>query len=215
MSRQYASFQDRAAWLHRWSRAALEALRIVVTAEGEIPPSGLIVSNHLSYVDVLVFSSVTPCVFVSKHEVADWPLVGWLTRMAGTIYLNRESRKDARRVNNLLEHRLAAGQVVIIFPEGTSSDGTSVLPFHPSLFQSAIDSAAAVTPAGIAYSASEADPSTDVCYWGAMTFATHLWKMFGIDRIEARVCFGQPGTYAERKSAARHTREIVRQLACC
>ena len=215
MSRQRrVSLDGRADWLHRWSRAGLEALRISVSTGGDIPASGLIVSNHLGYADVLVLSSVTPCAFVSKSEVAAWPLVGWLTRMAGTIYLKREYRKDARRVNTLLEERLAAGQSVVIFPEGTSSDGTSVLPFHPSLFQSAIDSATVVTPTGIAYSASGADPSTDVCYWGAMTFAAHLWKLFGIERIEARVRFGQACTYADRKSAARHTREVVRQLAC-
>lgn len=185
-----------------------------MTSEGEIPTGGLIASNHLSYIDVLVLSSVAPCAFVSKSEVADWPLVGRLTRIAGTIYLKRESRKDARRVNRLLENRLSTGQLVVVFPEGTSTDGASVLTFRPSLFQSAIDSAAKVIPTAISYSASNADPATDVCYWGAMTFATHLWKLFGIDHIQAHIRFGKAGTYVNRKIAARESRQIVLRLAC-
>src|SRR6266516_123787 len=119
----------RATWLHRWSRFACRVMGIRVTTRGSMPLSGLLVSNHLSYLDVLVLSSIRPCVFVAKRDVSAWPLFGWLARAAGTIFVDREHRLSSSAVVDLVRATLASGSVVVLFPEGTSSDGSTVLPF--------------------------------------------------------------------------------------
>ena len=199
----------RAQWLQRWSGEALKALRVDLIMEGAIPSNGLLVANHLSYLDVLVLGAIAPASFVSKSEVAGWPVVGSLTQMAGTIFLRRESRKSANAANNTIAERLQRGDLVVFFPEGTSSDGSTVLPFHAALFEPAITAGVPVQSAHIAYDTNDADPATDVCYWGSMTFATHLWRLFGIKRTRAYVRFGVPSLYADRKTAARATREVI------
>ena len=204
-----ASALERALWFHHWSPAALRALNVRVDFTGTPPRSGLLVSNHLSYVDVLVLSSVLSCAFVSKDDVEHWPLVGRLTDLAGTIYIDRNSRNDTRRINDTVVRRFASGQVVVIFPEGTSTDGSHVRPFYPSLLQSAIDARAPITPAHIAYEVEGGNAAADVCYWGDMVFVPHFWRLLGTRGIRATVRFGTARTYLERKTASLETREQV------
>ena len=102
-----------------------------------MPSSGLLVSNHLSYLDIVVLSSIRPCVFVAKRDVARWPLFGWLAHAAGTIFVDRERRFSTEFVNGIHE-AIAAGLPVVLFPEGTSSDGSTVLPFKSALLESAV-----------------------------------------------------------------------------
>lgn len=204
-----ASPLDRALWFHQWSPVALRALNVRVDVTGTPPRSGLLVSNHLSYVDVLVLSSVLSCAFVSKDDVERWPLVGRLTDLAGTIYIDRNSRHDTRRINDTVAQRFASGQVVVIFPEGTSTDGSHVRPFYPSLLQSAIDARVPITPANIAYEVADGNAAADVCYWGDMVFMPHFWRLLGTKAVRATVRFGTARTYSERKTASLETREQV------
>jgi 1-acyl-sn-glycerol-3-phosphate acyltransferase len=98
----------------------------------------LLVANHLSYLDIVLLSSLTPCVFVAKNEVKDWPVFGWFARLAGTVFVDRNDRRDAARANELIRSALREGALVVLFPEGTSSNGSTVLPFKSSLLQAAI-----------------------------------------------------------------------------
>lgn len=208
------SARQRAQWLHRWCAKGLPRLGIHFTTQGPPPSGGLLVANHLSYLDILIFSAITPCVFVSKHEVAGWPIFGWMSRMAGTIFVDRSRPGETRSAQDGMQARLAEGLTVVLFPEGTSSDGTTVLPFRSSLFQAAIAVGAAISAARISYQASEGRVETDVCYWGEMTLAPHVLKLFSKARVTGDVQFSdQRYRFNDRKEAARKMYEEVLALA--
>jgi 1-acyl-sn-glycerol-3-phosphate acyltransferase len=178
-----------------------------------MPPDGLLVSNHLSYLDILCYSSVAPCVFVSKAEVRKWPVFGRLATNGGTIYVVRESKTDAHRVAKEIEDALRSGVRVVLFPEGTSSDGSSVMRFHAPLFESAVRAGSAITPAALLYEMSEGDPAQDVCYWGDMTFGTHFMKLLSKGDVRARIAFGRSSSgFSDRKQASANLRSDVAQL---
>ena len=202
---------ERADWLHHACRGCLKALDIGVSVNGRMPPDGMIISNHLSYLDILCLSSIAPCVFVSKSEVRNWPVFGRLATNGGTIYIDRESKADAHRVAEQMEQSLRAGVRVVLFPEGTSSDGSSVLKFHAPLFEAAVRAEAPITPAALMYEMSGGDPAVDVCYWGDMTFGAHFLKLLSKGDVEARIVLGSPKRgFADRKMASASTRvEVV------
>src|ERR687891_96800 len=114
----------RTAWLRRWSRFASRVVGIRITTRGSMPRSGLLVCNHLSYLDIIVLSSIRPCVFVAKRDVANWPLFGWLAYAAGTIFVDRERRLSSPNSVDVIRNAIANGAVVVLFPEGTSSNGS-------------------------------------------------------------------------------------------
>jgi lyso-ornithine lipid O-acyltransferase len=205
---------QRAEWLHQVCTGSLKSLGVEVQVTGPVPSRGLIVSNHLSYLDILVYSAIAPVTFVSKHEVGSWPIFGWMARRAGTIFIKRERRSETQTASGVMESLLDSGLRLVLFPEGTSSDGRSVLRFHSSLFDAAIRRLQPVTAAHIAYSVTDGDPATDVCYWGDMTLVPHMVSMARIRRITAHVQFAAAGqTYSERKQAAATTHAEVVALA--
>src|SRR5262249_32926567 len=136
--RRLGRVHARAKWLHHWGRFACCVLGIRVRLHGSMPSSGLLVSNHLSYLDIVVLSSIRPCVFVAKRDVANWPLFGWLARAAGAIFIDRERRFSSNKGVDLIRKTIATGTVVVLFPEGTSSDGSTVLPLKSALLESAV-----------------------------------------------------------------------------
>ena len=205
--------QQRTLWLHESCRTGLRRLQIPVRAQGTFPARGLLVSNHLSYLDILVYSSLSPCVFVSKKEVRSWPIFGPMAVMAGTVFIDRSRSADARRVNSEMQHALASGAVVVLFPEGTSSDGTTVLPFRPALFEGAIGAGESVTPAHLCYEVSDGTPETDVCYWGSMTFFSHLFRLLSRKGVRATIRFAPTALkFDDRKFAAQETHQLVLDL---
>lgn len=200
-------YSKRATCLHKWCRIALRRLNVRHETIGDFPSEGLIISNHLSYLDILVLSAMHPCLFVSKKEVKAWPMFGWLATLAGTIYIDRERRADVARVNAELVQGLSSGVPCVLFPEGTSSNGEQVLPFRSSLLQPAVECSAEITPAYIAYS----DPRA--CWFGEMEFLPHAIEMLGIERIDATVRFSPSRLKAEeRKAATKAAYEKVVQL---
>jgi 1-acyl-sn-glycerol-3-phosphate acyltransferase len=201
----------RARWAQRWSRRYLRVLRIEVTREGVPPSRGLLVSNHLSYVDIVVLSAAQPLVFVAKIELRDWPLIGWVTRCAGTVFVNRRRLRDVRRVISEIPRAAADGAVVAFFPEGTSTDGRTVMPFYPSLLEPAVRRGWPVTPVWIEYALDDGDGAAadEICWWGDADFAPHFWNFLSKRRIRARVVYGEPSPSGhDRKVLARvlHTR---------
>jgi 1-acyl-sn-glycerol-3-phosphate acyltransferase len=200
----------RAGWLHRWSRFACHVVGIRVTTRGSMPRSGLLVSNHLSYLDVIVLSSIRPCVFVAKRDVATWPLFGWLARAAGTIFVDRERRLASADVVDLVREAVAGGSLVVLFPEGTSSNGSTVLPFKSALLESAVQLRRPVAVASIEYALDDGSVEDEVCYWRDMTFGPHLLNLFFKREIESTCSFSLPRIrVGDRKEIARELREEI------
>jgi 1-acyl-sn-glycerol-3-phosphate acyltransferase len=204
----------RALWLHRWSRVLLRRWGISVGSRGAMPMSGLVVSNHLSYLDVLAYSALGPCVFVSKAEVREWPLFGALAKMAGTIFVDRKRARSAPQSNGEIEAVLGQKMAVVLFPEATSSDGSTVIPFRSSLFEAVIQSDESITPAAICYEAEGGTVERDVCYRADMTFGPHLLKLLSLKSIAAFIRFGREvHPRNDRKVAARLAHKEVVELA--
>lgn len=136
----------------RWSRHLLDILGIELDATlTGIEPGSLIVANHISWLDVFAINAARPVAFVSKSEVRDWPLIGWLSARTDTVFLRRGSRGHAKIVNAEIDALLNAGKDVAIFPEGTTTDGTQLLGFHAALLQPAVETGRPVQPVALSY----------------------------------------------------------------
>lgn len=181
-------------WLHRYAQANLRSLGFTFDHTGAVPTRGMVVCNHLSYLDIPVLASAGPMVFVSKAEVSGWPLLGALARCGGTLFLRREQRSHVAEIADALRPIVEAGTVVTIFPEGTSTGGDEVLPFRPSLLEPAAANGWPVTPAWVNYEidASEGTRAKDVAYWADMTFAPHFLNLLSKRTVRGRVFFGDP-----------------------
>lgn len=178
-----------------------------------MPDSGLLVCNHLGYLDIVVLSALNPCIFVAKREVRGWPLFGWLARAGGTIFVERNHRSATANEVMQVSAAIGLGLPVVLFPEGTSSDGATVLPFKSSLLQAAADSRCAVAAAAIDYELAGGSVADEICYWRDMTLLPHLLNLLGKRTIESRIRFS-PATRrnADRKSLARELRAEVVSL---
>ncbi|RXH57143.1 lysophospholipid acyltransferase family protein [Granulicella sibirica] len=193
-----------AVWVHGWSKRIVRALGIACTVCGPLPEceagrSMAVVSNHLSYLDILISSAARPFVMVAKSEVRGWPLLGWITAQAGTVYVQRADVKGGRtqthaEVNGLMAEAFGSGLPVLFYPEGTTTDGESVLPFRRGLFHSVLFANAQVRSAAVAYKLSEpnagASVANDVCFWRDMEFVPHLFTCLGLKGLEGHLQFG-------------------------
>ena len=200
------SLPARTIWLQRSSRRMLQLLAVEVDARGAPPSSGLLVCNHLSYLDILVLVTLAPSVFVSKSEVRHWPVFGWFSRMSGTLYVDRTRRSDVGRLTGEIRDVLRRGIVVVLFPEGTSSNGRDVLPFKSSLLEPVSGAQHALTVAHIGYALADGSVENDICYWGDMTFFPHFLKLLTKRGIRARVRF------APIKHPAAQRKDLAPQL---
>lgn len=202
-----AAARLRARQMRAWASLVLRLLGVRVERAGSPPaPPFLLVSNHLSYLDVLVYWSQVECSFLSKAEVRSWPLLGWAIRGAGTLFIDRTRRAGVRPALDAVRARLALGEGVILFPEGTSSPGHEILPLRPSLFAAAEAAGGRVFVAVISYDTNDpaAPAAQRVAWWGDMGFAEHFWGLLQLPRIRARVRFGaEPLAAADRKQLAR------------
>jgi len=203
----------RAAWLHRAARRHLKIFSYSADVAGPVPQSGLLVSNHLSYFDVLAIAAITPAVFVAKSEIRGWPLFGWLASLAGTVFVERGRRAHVGAVNREIESALAAGALVVVFPEGTSTNGGEVLPFRSSLLEPVTTGTNSISIGCIRYELDGGDARNEVCFWGDHTFFPHVMNLLGKRRVRATVRFGtfQRAT-DDRKELAKQLREAVLEL---
>ncbi|MEM9159716.1 MAG: lysophospholipid acyltransferase family protein [Verrucomicrobiota bacterium] len=203
----------RASWLQVWSRTLLSSFGIRLKVIGAAPKGGFMVANHLSYLDILVLGAACPQVFLSKSEVEAWPLIGTLTKYAGTLYIDRGKRSDVTTKEAAFEEVIRSGLPMTVFLEGTSTDGSKVLPFRSSLLQPVVKNQWTVTPAYLKYECEGGDPAMDVCYWGDMTFGPHIVNMAKVKRVDAIVAFGEtrePGE--DRKALAKALHDDVLAL---
>lgn len=204
----------RSRWLQWCSRRALRILSVDYESRGACPQSGLLVCNHLSYLDILVLVALLPAVFVSKSEVRHWPVFGWFAILSGTLFVDRTRRRDVPRMNARIERTLAGGNVVVLFPEGTSWNGKEILPFKSSLLEPIVGSGQPLSVGHIAYSLDDGTVEKDVCYWGDMTFFPHLVNLMQKRHVLARVSFSaiaQPAP--DRKALAQQLHTEVTRLA--
>jgi 1-acyl-sn-glycerol-3-phosphate acyltransferase len=196
-----------------WARLFLFNMGIRVTVHGEPPKAPFfLVANHLSYVDIPLLANYVDTAFISKAEVETWPLMGAISRWAGTIFIDRSSRRDIPRVLAEIEERLARHQGVVVFPEGTSSSGGEVCRFLPSLLEIPAQAAYPVSYASLAYQtpAGENPAHLAVCWWGDMTFFKHFYALLGVPRFDASVTFGaEPITDRDRKQLSVRLHQAV------
>jgi 1-acyl-sn-glycerol-3-phosphate acyltransferase len=171
-----------------WSRAMCRILGIRV-GKGGLPPDrgGFTVCNHASYIDVFAMGSIGPTVFLSNHEVKDWPLIGWLARLGGTVFVNRNSKRAALDAMREIERKIDLGITAIIFPEGTTSDGKSVRAFKSAFFNIPARQKIDVRPVSIRYAGNIVD---GVAWYGGMKLWPHYWSIAGLRRIDVSVHFG-------------------------
>lgn len=179
--------------LKTWSRGLLLIGGVRRHTVGDPPEAPFfLVSNHLSYVDVAVLGSLVGGVFVAKAELSDWPAVGFLCRSVETIFIDREMRREIPEVMREIERQLGHGQSVILFAEGTSSSGASVMPFRPALLEPAARSNLPVSFATLSYRTPDGEPPAhlSVCWWGGASFVPHALEFFKLRRIDVTVVFG-------------------------
>ena len=184
---------QREAQVKAWAQRSLELLEVRLVLEGRAPAAGplLLVANHISWLDILVMHASCYCRFVSKADIKHWPLIGALATGAGTLYVERESRRDAMRVVHRMAESLRAGEVVAVFPEGTTSDGISLLPFHGNLLQAALSTGTPVQPMALQFFDSRSlQISVDPNYIGEESFIASVWRTLTVQTIVARLSFG-------------------------
>lgn len=190
----------------------LRRLSISLTTDGVPPSSGLVVSNHLSYLDILLHAATGPRIFVSKADVRSWPIFGLLARCGGTIFLVRGSRTGATEAAIHIEYALRSGITVVLFPEGTSTDGTTLLPFRSFLFEPAVEAESLVTAAALSYEADGVE-ERKLCYQGDDHFVANLLEIAGHKNVRCQIRFdSRPRIYSDRKQAANDTWERVARL---
>jgi lyso-ornithine lipid O-acyltransferase len=203
----------RAVWLQRICRRVLRIFQSEIQTTGTIPSGGLLICNHLSYLDILVLSSVTPAIFVAKREVKSWPVMGLLAQLAGTVFIDRERRTHVGEVNDQVQNALNDGALVVIFPEGTSSDGKKILPFKSSLLEPATQQKYPLTVGCIQYTLTDGDAGAEVCYWGDAVFLPHLLNLLSKRSVHASVRFAQIQNHStNRKQLAQQLHSKVLQL---
>jgi len=201
------TLERRALWLQACARSVLISLGIAYEVEGKPPTRGLVVSNHLSYLDIVIFSAAMPCFFVSKAEVNSWPFFGKAARSGGTIFLDRSSMASAMTVAEQISERLSLPIPipVLLFPEGTSTDGKELLRFHSRLIDPATSAGVPITAAGIRYVIKGGIEERELCWYGDEEFLTHIWKVLGVAGFSAQLRFGEPHIYTDRRVAADQT----------
>lgn len=196
-----------------WSAKLLRLLGLRLAVQGGFRPGAkLIVANHVSWIDIMAIHAVCPeARFVSKADVQRWPLLGRLISAAGTLYIERERRRDAMRVVHEMAVALKAGQTVAVFPEGTVSDGHVMLPFHANLLQAAIATATPIQPVAIRFS-DAADPISKAAdYSGTITIAQSLWMLACGEGVVARLVVlpAQDTAHADRRALSESLRRQI------
>ena len=187
-------FEQRQQQVQAWSRRLLELIGVRLLVHGELPVGGplLVLANHISWLDIIVIDAALPCRFVSKADVRHWPLIGQLVEGSGTLFIERDRRRDAMRVVHQMAERLQAGDRLGVFPEGTTSDGSSLLPFHANLLQAAIATDTPVLPLGLQYTDGRDGRRHDApAYVGDTSLLGSLWRTLAASGLQAELHVGE------------------------
>jgi 1-acyl-sn-glycerol-3-phosphate acyltransferase len=209
-----ASADERLELNRAWSLKMLRlcGMRLVIHNDDvRLDAGALVVSNHISWIDIYVINAWRPTPFVSKAEIRNWPVVGWLAQQLGTVFIQREKRSDAKRIMHELADRLNAGELMCVFPEGTTSNGLSLLPFHANLFQAPVSASRPVQPICIMYEDADGRQSTTPAYIDDLTLGESLDAMLRGGSLTAHVYVGAPlAPGADRRLLAAEAEGMVR-----
>jgi 1-acyl-sn-glycerol-3-phosphate acyltransferase len=201
--------------IERWSRELLTVLRVRLSVHGTPPPRVLrplmLVSNHVSWLDIFTIDALVASRFVAKSEVRRWPVMGWLCERVGTLFIERARRHDTVRINHAAGAALRAGDVFAVFPEGTTTDGSTVLKFHASLLAPALEAGAAIQPVALRFERSDGSLCTEAAYDGEKSLWDALMGITSQPEIIARVWFLQPiaPEQSHRRDLARAARDAI------
>lgn len=200
-----------------WAQRLLQLWGIELQTQGQAHQQGaaLLVSNHISWLDIVVMHASRHCRFVSKSDIQRWPVVGTLATSAGTLYIERHSRRDAHRMVRDVGQAMRNGDVIAVFPEGTTSDGQDVLPFHANLIEAALQAQAPVQPLALQFvDRHSGQPSRAVCYIDNDTLIGSVWRTLRSPGIVARVHWGhaQQDLGRDRRQWASDLRHEVLRL---
>lgn len=208
----FFSWSRRVVAIRRWSRQLLRILHVRLRVSGS-PPSGhgptLIVSNHVSWLDIWVLDAVVPVRFVAKSDIRRWPVVGFLVSRAGTIFIERRRPQDTARTNRTIVQALTRGEYVAMFPEGATTDGTAVKPFHASLFQPALGAGARVVVVALRYVNLDGDIDLDASYAGERSLWESVWLILAHRSLRAELTFA-----ATIDVSGKTRRDIARAAEC-
>ena len=199
MEKSLALYQFQRSWAK--VTAKIIGVRLKVYGKAPIAPYFL-VSNHIGYLDIMVLWAVTQGVFIAKKEVRSWPLIGIGAKMLGTLFIDRRMFRETTRINSLIEEGLDAGEGIIVFPEGTSSAGTTTLEFKSPLLKVLAEKNYPVHALAFQYKAAKGYPiaKDSLAYWGEMTFVTHLLNVMKMPYFEVAMKFSDnPITHHDRK----------------
>ncbi|MEM7483219.1 MAG: lysophospholipid acyltransferase family protein [Acidobacteriota bacterium] len=212
--RRRVAFQHRV--MRRWGTSLCRHLRVRWTVRGSVPePPFLLVSNHLSYADIVVLAGLAGGSFVAKADLGDWPFLGPMCRASDTLLIDRNTKRDLLRVGAMVEERMAAGGGVILFAEGTTGDGSALLPFKPSLLEVAARTGRPVHWATLSYrtGADDLSPRDGVCWFGEEEFMPHFRRFSRLREIEAVITFGaEPLAGSDRKELAARLRQAMGEV---
>ncbi len=204
--------------VQRWSEGVLQIFGLSLRVDGQPPPlqAGspvMLVGNHISWVDIYAYLSVADVRFVAKSEVKSWPLIGWFASCLGTIFVERDRPRDAVRVGGEIRSALDAGQTICVFPEGTTTDGSVVLPFSSVLVSAAIDKAIPVQPVSIAYRRPNGEPCFRAAFTGDATLVASIWELAGGGKSLVELRFLDPldARGSDRRALTRLAEDLVRQ----
>ncbi|MES2401356.1 MAG: lysophospholipid acyltransferase family protein [Pseudomonadota bacterium] len=200
-----------------WSARMLTCIGIELRVKGQPAMTGpmLLVANHISWLDITSLHAARFCRFVSKADIKQWPVIGTLAIGVGTLFIERESRRDAMRVVHHMTERLREGDIIGVFPEGTTSDGTGLLPFHANLLQAAITAEVPVQPVSIQFmDRATGQRSPAPCYIDDDTLLESVWRTLRASGIVVLISFGEPqgAQGRDRREWAHALREDVAAL---
>jgi 1-acyl-sn-glycerol-3-phosphate acyltransferase len=216
---------ERAAWLTRFCRRLLRRVGITISTVGAIPTRGAVISNHLTFVDIVAHASLRPTVFVSKVELLHTPVLGWISKMAGTVYVARGAGGSAAKAAEGMAKGFRDGLPVTFFPEGGTFPGdVPAAPFRSGLLAETLAAGEPVTASFLRYELSaedlaEGSTARADLYWGDKTLPVLIWRLMGLKRVQAIVRFDSapiafpPQAFEDRKIAAEIAHEHVVALS--
>jgi 1-acyl-sn-glycerol-3-phosphate acyltransferase len=194
----------------RWALGILRILNVELQTQlGELPAGCLIVANHISWLDIYAINAAFPAAFISKAEVRQWPLIGWLAACNDTIFLQRGSRAHARQANTDIASKMAEGKRLVLFPEGTTTDGSQVLDFHAALLQPALAAERPIIPLSVRYEAPDGTRSLAPRYDGDITLGQSIARIIACRRLVVRVHALAAVADCDRRNAARNSRAAI------
>jgi len=202
--------QQRHESVRAWATEMLRRLGVTLSIAGGPATSGpmLLVSNHVSWLDIVALHATCHCRFVSKADVGRWPMIGTLAEGGDTLFVERRSRRDAMRVVHEMAEALRAGDVLAVFPEGTTGDGSALLPFHANLLQAAISADSPAQPVALRFVEGETGAlSRAVSYMGDESLVGSIWRTLSARGLRAVVAFGTP-----QRAGGRDRREWAEDL---